>query len=166
MENPKNVLVKPKATTASLSARSDSTVSPGIERLESIPSSFFEKYKLREILNQNGDSSVASCVGNQSGKLYAVKIVPVISRPTHVSRDFWEVLEHRQNFHHSNLTRIFDVFRDGNYTWVVRDLVAQGDLQSLIQKKGTLNEATCLSYFVQLANGLKFLVSLQMWLVG
>jgi serine/threonine-protein kinase Chk2 len=121
-------------------------------------SAFKQQYTLGEKLGKGHFAEVYLCVEKSTGHRYAVKIF--------TGRDDRSKTEGLQqeiavlmSVNHPNVLCLKDTFNEKNAVYLVLELASEGELFNLIIQKQKLTEAETRKLFIQLFNGVKYLVS-------
>jgi serine/threonine-protein kinase Chk2 len=131
-------------------------------RAGSSPSSAFrEQYTLHEKLGKGHFAEVYLCVERSTGKRFAVKMFT-----KHKGREEKSKTEGLQQeiavlmgVSHPNILCLKDTFDEKEAVYLVLELAAEGELFNWIVMKHKLSEAETRKVFVQLFQGIKYLVS-------
>lgn len=124
-------------------------------------SKFLQKYLLLEKLGSGHYATVYLCVERATGQRFAVKVFT--RKPGVGEKQRIEGLQQEiailMGVSHPNILCLKDTFDEPGATYLVLELAAEGELFNWIVKKGKLTEQETRKVFVQLFEGLKYLVS-------
>lgn len=125
-------------------------------------SPFLQQYTLLEKLGKGHFAEVYLCVEKATGKRFAVK---VFSRPGGVEdRSKTEGLQQEigvlMGVSHPNVLCLKDTFNERDRVYLVLELAPEGELFNFIVMKQKLSENETRKLFVQLFQGIKYLVSI------
>jgi pSer/pThr/pTyr-binding forkhead associated (FHA) protein len=125
-------------------------------------SAFLQQYTLLEKLGKGHFAEVFLCVEKASGQRYAVKIFT--KQPGVEERSKTEGLQQEiavlMGVSHPNMLCLKDTFDEPNAVYLVLELAAEGELFNWIVMKQKLTEEETRKVFIQLFQGVKYLVSL------
>jgi pSer/pThr/pTyr-binding forkhead associated (FHA) protein len=125
-------------------------------------SAFVQQYTLLEKLGKGHFAEVFLCVEKASGQRYAVKIFT--KQPGVEERSKTEGLQQEiavlMGVSHPNMLCLKDTFDEPNAVYLVLELAAEGELFNWIVMKQKLTEEETRKVFIQLFQGVKYLVSL------
>lgn len=132
-------------------------------------SEFHQQYTLLEKLGKGHFAEVFLCVEKFTGQRYAVKVFT--KQPGTDERSKTEGLQQEiavlMGVSHPNMLCLKDTFDEKNAVYLVLELAAEGELFNWIVMKQKLTEEETRKVFIQLFQGLKYLVSStklkQMW---
>lgn len=123
-------------------------------------SAFKQQYTLGERLGKGHFAEVYMCVEKSTGHRYAVKI---FSKQGRDDRSKTEGLQQEiavlMGVNHPNVLCLKDTFNERNHVYLVLELAPEGELFNFIVQKQKLTEDETRKLFVQLFNGVKYLVS-------
>lgn len=123
-------------------------------------SEFKQQYTLGEKLGKGHFAEVYLCVEKSTGHRYAVKIFTKQGRE---DRSKTEGLQQEiavlMGVNHPNVLCLKDTFNERNFVYLVLELAPEGELFNFIVQKQKLTEDETRKLFVQLFNGVKYLVS-------
>lgn len=122
---------------------------------------FHHEYRILEQLGKGHFATVYLCVERSSGSQYAVKVFEKRQgdsqkTPTESLRPEVALLK---AINHPNLLSLKETFDENDGVYLVSELAPEGELFNLIVNKSYLSEKECRHIFVQLFEGLKYLVS-------
>ena len=124
-------------------------------------SAFLQEYTLLEKLGKGHFAEVFLCVEKATGQRYAAKIFT--KQPGVEERSKTEGLQQEiavlMGVSHPNMLCLKDTFDEPNAVYLVLELAAEGELFNWIVMKQKLTEAETRHVFIQLFQGLKYLVS-------
>lgn len=124
-------------------------------------SGFLQQYTMLEKLGKGHFADVHLCVEKSTGQRYAVKIFT--KRPGVDERSKTDGLQQEiavlMGVSHPNMLCLKDTFDDENAVYLVLELAAEGELFNWIVMKQKLTEAETRKVFIQLFQGIKYLVS-------
>jgi serine/threonine-protein kinase Chk2 len=124
-------------------------------------SAFLQQYTLLEKLGKGHFAEVFLCIEKASGQRYAVKIFT--KQPGVEERSKTEGLQQEiavlMGVSHPNMLCLKDTFDEPNAVYLVLELAAEGELFNWIVMKQKLTEEETRKVFVQLFQGVKYLVS-------
>ena len=125
-------------------------------------SAFLQQFTLLEKLGKGHFAEVYLCVEKSSGKRYAVKIFT--RHPGMEERSKTEGLQQEiavlMGVSHPNVLCLKDTFNERNHVYLVLELAPEGELFNFIVMKQKLSENESRKLFVQLFQGIKYLVSI------
>lgn len=124
-------------------------------------SKFLQKYTVLEKLGSGHYATVYLCVERATGQRFAVKIFtkkPGTGEKQKIE-GFKQEIAILMGVSHPNMLCLKDTFNEPDATYIVLELAAEGELFNWIVKKGKLTEDETRKVFVQLFQGLKYLVS-------
>lgn len=125
-------------------------------------SAFLQQYTLLEKLGKGHFAEVFLCVEKASGQRYAVKIFT--KQPGVEERSKTEGLQQEiavlMGVSHPNMLCLKDTFDEPDAVYLVLELAAEGELFNWIVMKQKLTEEETRKVFIQLFQGVKYLVSL------
>lgn len=114
-----------------------------------------------EFLGSGHYASVYLCVEKATGQRFAVKMFT--HKPGQGGKQKIEGLQQEiailMGVSHPNMLCLKDTFDEPDATYLVLELAAEGELFNWIIKKGKLTEQESRKVFIQLFEGLKYLVS-------
>lgn len=124
-------------------------------------SAFLQQYTLLEKLGKGHFAEVFLCVEKATGQRYAVKIFT--KQPGVEERSKTDGLQQEiavlMGVSHPNMLCLKDTFDEHNAVYLVLELAAEGELFNCIVLKQKLTEAETRKVFIQLFQGVKYLVS-------
>lgn len=124
-------------------------------------SAFQQQYDLREKLGKGHFATVHLCIERATGKRYAVKIFS--KTPGLEERSKNEGLQQEiavlMGVSHPNILCLQDTFNEPNAVYIVLELAPEGELFNYIVTHQKLSESECRKLFLQLFQGVKYLVS-------
>lgn len=127
-----------------------------------VTSAFHEQYEIIDKLGKGHFAEVYLCVEKSTGKRYAVKVFT--KNPGVEERSKTEGLQQEiavlMGVSHPNLLCLKDTFDEKRAVYLVLELAAEGELFNWIIMKQKLTEAETRKVFLQLFEGIKYLVSL------
>jgi serine/threonine-protein kinase Chk2 len=122
-------------------------------------SAFLQQYTLLEKLGKGHFAEVFLCVEKSSGQRYAAKIFTKHERD---ERSKTEGLQQEiavlMGVSHPNMLCLKDTFDEPNAVYLVLELAAEGELFNWIVMKQKLTEEETRHVFIQLFQGVKYLV--------
>jgi serine/threonine-protein kinase CHEK2 len=123
-------------------------------------SAFLQQYTLLEKLGKGHFAEVFLCVEKSTGQRYAVKI---FTKPAGVEdRSKTEGLQQEigvlMGVSHPNVLCLKDTFNERNAVYLVLELAPEGELFNFIVMKQKLTENETRKLFIQLFQGIKYLV--------
>jgi serine/threonine-protein kinase Chk2 len=121
---------------------------------------FLQQYTLLEKLGKGHFAEVYLCVDKSSGKRYAVKI---FTKPANMEdRSKTDGLQQEigvlMGVSHPNVLCLKATFNEGSHVYLVLELAPEGELFNYIVMKQKLSENETRKLFVQLFQGVKYLV--------
>lgn len=123
-------------------------------------SSFLQRYTLLEKLGKGHFAEVFLCVEKATGSRFAVKIFTL--QPGVEDRSKVEGLQQEiavlMGVAHPNMLCLKDAIHEPNAVYLVLELAAEGELFNCIVMKQKLTEAETRKVFIQLFQGVKYLV--------
>jgi serine/threonine-protein kinase CHEK2 len=129
-------------------------------------SAFHQQYTLGDQLGQGHFATVYLCVEKNTGQRYAVKVFTQRKGVDERSKN--EGLQQEvavlMGVSHSNLLFLKDTFAEENRVYLVLELASEGELFNWIISRSKLTEEQTRHVFIQLFHGIKYLVSLVLWL--
>ena len=124
-------------------------------------SAFLQQYTLLEKLGKGHFAEVFLCIEKSTGTRFAVKIFT--KQPGQEERSKTEGLQQEiavlMGVSHPNMLCLKDTFDEGNAVYLVLELAAEGELFNWIVMKQKLTEEETRNVFIQLFQGVKYLVS-------
>lgn len=124
-------------------------------------SAFLQQYTPLEKLGKGHFAEVYLCVEKSTGQRYAVKMFT--KTPGVEDRSKNEGLQQEiavlMGVSHPNVLCLKDTFNESNAVYLVLELAPGGELFNYIVKKTKLTEGECRKLFLQLFQGVKYLVS-------
>jgi serine/threonine-protein kinase Chk2 len=124
-------------------------------------SAFLQQYTLLEKLGKGHFAEVFLCIEKSTGQRYAVKIFT--KQPGVEERSKTEGLQQEiavlMGVSHPNMLCLKDTFDEPNAVYLVLELAAEGELFNWIVMKQKLTEEETRRVFIQLFQGVKYLVS-------
>lgn len=124
-------------------------------------SGFLQQYTLLEKLGKGHFAEVFLCVEKATGHRYAVKVFT--KAPGVEERSKTEGLQQEiavlMGVSHPNMLCLKDTFDEKQAVYLVLELAAEGELFNWIVMKSKLTEAETRKVFIQLFQGIKYLVS-------
>jgi serine/threonine-protein kinase Chk2 len=124
-------------------------------------SAFLQQYTLLEKLGKGHFAEVFLCVEKSTGQRYAVKVFS--KNPSVEERSKTEGLHLEiavlMGVSHPNVLCLKDTFNERNAVYLVLELAPEGELFNFIVMKQKLSEDECRKLFLQLFQGIKYLVS-------
>jgi len=125
-------------------------------------SAFQQQYTLLEKLGKGHFAEVFLCIEKSTGERYAVKIFS--KHPGVEDRSKTEGLQQEiavlMGVSHPNVLCLKDTFNERNAVYLVLELAPEGELFNYIVMKQKLTENETRKLFIQLFQGVKYLVSL------
>lgn len=125
-----------------------------------LTSTFQQQYTLMEKLGKGHFAEVYLCVEKATGKRYAVKIFT--KHPGPEDRSKTEGLQQEigvlMGVSHPNVLCLKDTFTERDHVYLVLELAPEGELFNYIVMKQKLSEDETRKLFVQLFQGIKYLV--------
>ena len=123
-------------------------------------SAFLQQYTLLEKLGKGHFAEVFLCIEKSSGTRYAVKIFT--KQPGQEERSKTEGLQQEiavlMGVSHPNMLCLKDTFDEVNAVYLVLELAPEGELFNWIVMKQKLTEEETRKVFIQLFQGVKYLV--------
>lgn len=123
---------------------------------------FLQSYTLLEKLGKGHFAEVFLCIEKATGQRYAVKVFS--KQPGMEERSKTEGLQQEiavlMGVNHPNMLCLKDTFDEGNAVYLVLELAAEGELFNWIVMKQKLTENETRRVFLQLFEGLKYLVGI------
>lgn len=124
-------------------------------------SAFLQQYTPLEKLGKGHFAEVYLCVEKSTGQRYAVKMFT--KTPGVEERSKNEGLQQEiavlMGVSHPNVLCLKDTFNETNAVYLILELAPGGELFNFIVKKTKLTEGECRKLFLQLFQGVKYLVS-------
>lgn len=124
-------------------------------------SAFLQQYTLLEKLGKGHFAEVYLCVEKSTGQRYAVKIFT--KHPGMEDRPKTEGLQQEigvlMGVSHPNVLCLKDTFNERDRVYLVLELAPEGELFNFIVMKQKLSEDEARKLFIQLFQGIKYLVS-------
>jgi serine/threonine-protein kinase Chk2 len=117
-------------------------------------SAFLQQYTLLEKLGKGHFAEVFLCIEKASGQRYAVKI---FTKTEGLQQEIAVLM----GVSHPNMLCLKDTFDEPNAVYLVLELAAEGELFNWIVMKQKLTEEETRKVFIQLFQGVKYLVSLE-----
>jgi len=121
--------------------------------------SFSYRYSMHEMLGKGHFAEVYLCVEKFTGQRYAVKI---FTKGPGEERSKTEGLKQEIamliGLNHPNVLCVKDVFYEANAVYLVLELAVEGELFNLVVQKKKLTEDETREVFIQLFNGIQYLV--------
>lgn len=131
-------------------------------------SAFLQSYTLLEKLGKGHFAEVFLCVEKSTGQRYAVKIFT--KTPGMDERSKQDGLQQEiavlMGVSHPNVLCLKDTFNERNAVYLVLELAAEGELFNFIVQKQKLTEDETRKLFIQLFNGVKYLVRISLFTPG
>lgn len=125
-------------------------------------SAFLQQYTLLQKLGKGHFAEVYLCVEKKSGRRYAVKVFT--KHPGMEDRSKTEGLQQEigvlMGVSHPNVLCLKDTFNERDRVYLVLELAAEGELFNFIVMKQKLSENEARKLFIQLFQGIKYLVSI------
>ena len=124
-------------------------------------SAFKQKYKLLDQLGKGHFATVFLCVDKEFGQRYAVKKFEKRSGPSERSKvdGLQQEVAVLMGVSHPSVLCLKDTFDEKDGFYLVLELATQGELFNWVVLKQKLTEAEARKVFVQLFQGIKYLVS-------
>ena len=127
---------------------------------------FLQQYSVLQQLGQGHFASVNLCIERATGTRYAVKVFK--KRPSDSQRSQTDTLQQEigllMGVSHPNLLCLKDTFDESDGVYLVLELAPEGELFKLIVSERKLPENETRHIFLQLFEGLKYLVCLSPFL--
>lgn len=122
---------------------------------------FSEQYSVQEQLGKGHFASVYLCIEKSSGMRFAVKKFEKRGGPSERSRveGLQQEIAVLMSVSHPSLLCLKDTFDEADGVYLVLELAPEGELFNWIVMKQKLNEEETRKVFVQLFQGVKYLVS-------
>lgn len=73
----------------------------------------------------------------------------------HSKRKVLQEISIIKNLNHTNIVKLFEVFENNKYIFLVLEHVSQGDLLGFVKQKGKIDESTAKRIFAQVITGVK-----------
>lgn len=123
---------------------------------------FRQEYTIQEQLGKGHFASVYLCIEKSSGVRFAVKKFEKRTGPGEKSRldGLQQEIAVLMGVSHPTLLCLKDTFNEDDGTYLVLELATEGELFNWIVMKQKLTEAETRRVFVQLFQGVKYLVSI------
>ena len=125
-------------------------------------SAFSQQYTLQQKLGKGHFAEVYLCTEKSTGHRYAVKVFT--KHPGQEDKTTTEGLQQEiavlMGVNHPNVLCLKDTFNEKKAVYLVLELAPEGELFNLIVSKQKLSEDETRKLFIQLFNGVKYLVSL------
>jgi len=143
---------------------------PNYVRNKTAPSNGFKaQYAIQEQLGKGHFASVYLCIERSSGMRYAVK--HFTKRPSNFTQSqeksrtegLQQEIAVLMGVSHPSLLCLKDTFDEEDGVYLVLELAPEGELFNLIVRRGKLPEGDARKLFTQLFQGVKYLVSVQIW---
>lgn len=127
---------------------------------------FRQQYSIQQQLGKGHFATVYLCVEKASGMRYAVKKFEKRTGPGERSRveGLQQEIAVLMGVSHPNVLCLKDTFDDPDGVYLVLELACEGELFNWIVMKSKLTEAETRKLFIQLFQGVKYLVSLRSFL--
>lgn len=123
-------------------------------------SAFSQQYTLQEKLGKGHFAEVYLCTEKSTGHRYAVKVFT--KRPGQEDKTTTEGLQQEiavlMGVNHPNVLCLKDTFNEKKAVYLVLELAPEGELFNFIVAKQKLTENETRKLFIQLFNGVKYLV--------
>ena len=115
-------------------------------------------YTITKQIGVGAFSSVWIGENNLSGVPVAVKIVPksTIETPESVTR-FQREISLEQKIYHPLISQFYEMIEDQKYYYIFMEYADNGDLATLLEDRGQLNENMCRFFFAQLVLAIEYL---------
>ncbi|KAL0939056.1 serine threonine-protein kinase chk2 [Colletotrichum truncatum] len=125
-------------------------------------SAFLQQYTLLEKLGKGHFAEVFLCVEKSTGQRYAVKIFTKTAGMEERSKQegLQQEIAVLMGVSHPNVLCLKDTFNERNAVYLVLELAPEGELFNFIVMKQKLTEDETRKLFVQLFQGIKYLVSI------
>lgn len=124
-------------------------------------SGFRQQYRILQQLGKGHFATVYLCVERATGKKFAVKVFE--RRQSESQKSQAEALQQEiallMSVNHPNVLCLKDTFDERDGAYLVLELAPEGELFNYIVRKQKLSENQTRKVFLQLFNGLKYLVS-------
>jgi serine/threonine-protein kinase Chk2 len=124
-------------------------------------SGFRQQYRILQQLGKGHFATVYLCVERATGKKFAVKVFE--RRQSESQKSQAEALQQEiallMSVNHPNVLCLKDTFDERDGAYLVLELAPEGELFNYIVRKQKLSESQTRKVFLQLFNGLKYLVS-------
>lgn len=123
-------------------------------------SDFKQQYTLGEKLGKGHFAEVYMCVEKSTGHRYAVKIFTKQGREDKSKTEgLQQEIAVLMGVNHPNVLCLKDTFNERNHVYLILELAPEGELFNFIVQKQKLSEEETRKLFLQLFNGVKYLVS-------
>ena len=120
---------------------------------------FRQQYRILQQLGKGHFATVYLCVEKSSGERHAVKRFEKRPGETSKSDGLQQEIAVLMSVSHPNLLCLKDTFDEDDGVYLVLELAPEGELFNWIVMKQKLSEDECRKVFVQLLQGMKYLVS-------
>lgn len=125
-------------------------------------SGFRQQYRILQQLGKGHFATVYLCVERATGKKYAVKVFE--RRQTESQKSQTDALQQEiallMSVNHPNVLCLKDTFDERDGAYLILELAPEGELFNHIVRKQKLSEKDTRKVFLQLFNGLKYLVGI------
>jgi serine/threonine-protein kinase Chk2 len=121
---------------------------------------FLQQYTLLEKLGKGHFAEVYLCVEKSTGQRYAVKVLPKSPGFEERSKNsgMQQEIAVLMSVSHPNVLCLKDTFSEPTAMYLVLELAPGGELFNFIVENQKLTESACRKLFVQLFQGIKYLV--------
>lgn len=131
-------------------------------------SAFSQQYTLMEKLGKGHFAEVYLCVEKSTGKRYAVKIFtkhPGAKEDKSKTEGLQQEIGVLMGVSHPNVLCLKDTFTERDHVYLVLELAPEGELFNYIVRKQKLSEDESRKLFLQLFQGIKYLVRLLCFII-
>lgn len=118
---------------------------------------FRENYELREKLGKGHFAEVFLCIEKSTGHKYAVKVFNIQHNKSDIN-GLKQEMGVLMSVNHQNILGIIDAYEEPNNIYLLLELASEGELFEWIIKKEKLTEMEARGIFIQLFQGIKYLV--------
>ena len=120
---------------------------------------FLKHYQIISELGEGGFGSVKKCQNIQTGKYFAVKIIPK-HRIANI-KFFLEEINILSRADHQNILKLFEWYEDKAKFYIVTELYTGGELYDKLSSKGTFSEKDAVDIVIQIIQAVNYLHSIK-----
>lgn len=119
---------------------------------------FANEYQIAKELGHGAFSKVFQCVDKLSGNICAAKMISkkALSQEMMTDTNKLQEIQVLKQLDHPNILKVFQIFEDKNYFYIVMEYCSGGELFNKITEKGHFNERDTASIIYQLLSAVTY----------
>ena len=126
------------------------------ENFNMSPNTSLDYYRLVKVIGKGSFGVVYLGIHLLTGQNVAIKTIEKRHmQDEHSKRKVLQEISIIKNLNHTNIVKLFEVFENNKYIFLVLEHVSQGDLLGFVKQKGRVEESTAKKIFAQVIAGVK-----------